>query len=101
MEEKKLNSNMRVVQDNNENEQKLSYEQLNKVCGELSQQNQYLIKQLQQVNLTNMFRRLDYLFLVLKYSTVIKDADFINDCIDEIKEAMTIEKKPEEGAKEE
>ena len=48
-----------------------------------------------------MFRRLDYLFLVLKYSTVIKDADFINDCIDEIKEAMTIEKKPEEGAKEE
>lgn len=91
------NNNMRVVQDNNETEQKLSYEQLNKVCGELSQQNQYLIKKLQENNLSNMFRRLDYLFLVLQHASVIKDSEFVNACIDEIKDAMIV---PKEEAKE-
>ena len=95
MEEKKLKA---VKGGKEEKEQKLSYEQLNEVCSQLYQQNQNLIKQLQQANATNMFRRLDYLFKVLEFESVIKDSDFINSCVEEIKEAMIIpaEEKEEE-----
>lgn len=88
MEEKKL------TEKNEQSAQKLTYEQLNETCMQLYQQNQVLTKQLQQSNYTNMFKRLDYLFLVLKYAEVIDDYDFVNDCIDEIKDALII---PEDG----
>ena len=102
MEEKTKKPEMKVIkgadaQDNKE--QKLSYEQLNQVCSELYQQNQNLMKQLQYANQTNMFKRLDYLFMVLQYESVIKDPDFINSCVAEIKEAMIIQ--PEESNSEE
>lgn len=79
-----------------EKQQRLSYEQLNDVCSQLYQQNQQLSRQLQQLNMSNMFKRLDYLFQVLNYSSIIKDPDFINNCISEIKEAMTIKNEAEE-----
>jgi hypothetical protein len=76
---------------------------------ELSQQNQqmqeYIRKlhaQMRQMDQNNMFKRLDYLFMVLQHSTMF-DADFVGDCIAEIKEAITIpeeEEKPEEPKKE-
>ena len=80
-------------------EQKLSYDQLNAACGQLYQQNQRLVQELRQANLTNMFKRLDYLFMVLNYSTIIKDSDFVNSCIDEIKDALTIRKEDKEEGK--
>ena len=70
--------------------QKLTYEQLDNACSQLYQQNQNLIRQIRQIDQVNMFKRLDYLFMVLKYESAFKDADFVNSCIDEIKEAMTI-----------
>ena len=88
MEEKKL------TEKNEQSAQKLTYEQLNETCMQLYQQNQMLTKQLQQANYANMFKRLDYLFLVLKYAEVIDDYDFVNGCIDEIKDALII---PEDG----
>jgi hypothetical protein len=100
MEEKKLKSaEVKPIngasQDNKETKQRLSYEQLNQVCSELYQQNQNLMKQLEYVNQTAMFKRLDYLFMVLKYESVIKDPDFVNSCIAEIKDAIIIQ--PETG----
>ena len=92
MEEKK-NIKMEAVKTEktqDKKQQKLSYEQLNEVCMQLYQQNQKLTQQLQQANMTNMFARLDYLFKVLNYEAVIKDADFINACVAEIKDAMII-----------
>ena len=74
----------------NSGEHKLTYEQLNDACIQLQMQNRKLIQQVQQMNMTNMFKRLDYLFEVLKAESVIKDADFINSCVQEIKEALTI-----------
>lgn len=71
-------------------EQKLTYEQLNEACSQLYQQNQYLQNQLKQANLTNMFKRLDYLFKVLENENVIKDSEFIANCVEEIKDALTI-----------
>lgn len=70
------------------NEQKLTYEQLNDACNQLFQQNQYLTRQVRELNATNLFKRLDYLFKVVELSSTIKDAEFVNSCIDEIKEAM-------------
>lgn len=97
MEEKKLNS---VDSQKDNNEQKLTYEQLNEACGQLYQQNQNLMKQLQQANLTNMFRRLDYLFMVLKYSSTFNDEKFVNACVEEIKEAISIDSGKEDSEKE-
>lgn len=98
MEEKKLKAVKESPSKENEKYQKLSYEQLNEACAQLYQQNQYLEKQLQQANLTNMFKRLDYLFMVLANESVIKDADFINDCIAEIKEAIIVKDTAQEEA---
>lgn len=89
------------VENNINSQQKLTYEQLNNVCSQLYQENQNLIKQLQQANLTSMFKRLDYLFLVLKYEKVFKDPDFINSCVNEIKDAIIIKQEEvEEDTKE-
>lgn len=104
MEEKKngktvaLNAAVEKARGNKE-EQKLTYEQLNNVCQNLYLENQKLLQQVQQLNMTNAFRRLDYLFKVVENADIIKDADFIGTCIDEIKEAMIVHE-PEEEEKE-
>ena len=95
MEEQKAKTvEMNASQEN----KKLSYEELNEICMRLEQQNQYLVRELQKANLTNMFKRLDYLFKVVEYSHSFGDAEFVGNCIEEIKEAMTIN--TEEGKEE-
>lgn len=103
MEEKKLKQpaamsivkgKKNVQEHDDDSAKKLTYEQLNGACMQLYQQNQNLLKQLQQANMTNLFKRLDYLFQVLKYESVIKDPDFVSSCIEEIKEAMTVDAAP-------
>ena len=100
MEEKKLKVE-KAGQDNQDNQQKLTYEQLNDACAQLYQQNQVLAKRLQQAELTNMFKRLDYLFEVLNYSPIFKDDEFVGKCADEIKEALTVVPSEEQEEKEE
>lgn len=80
--------------------QKLTYEQLNDVCNQLFQQNQELRKSLQEMNAVNVFKRLDYLFKVVELASTFKDSDFINSCMDEIKEALTIPADNKENGKE-
>lgn len=99
MEEKKVKEvKMKPIQGKGQGQQKLTYEQLNDACNQLFQQNQYLLKQVKELNTANYFKRLDYLFKVVELAPTFKDADFVNSCIDEIKEAMTLA--PEEGDKE-
>lgn len=83
-----------------DNPQKYTYEQLNEICIELSRQNRELVQRINQMDLTNMFRRLDYLFMVLKYESVFKDATFVGSCVDEIKEALTIKEQEDTETKE-
>lgn len=66
----------------------LSYEELKNVAGQLSQQNQQLNMMLQQANMTNVFKRLDYLFKILENKDCF-DSDFIITCSDEIVTIMT------------
>lgn len=102
MEEKETKTvEMKAVEGNKEEAQKLTYEQLNEACNQLFHQNQQLRGKLNEINTFNAFKRLDYLFKVVEFADTIKDAEFINSCIEEIKEAMvTKDEEPQEDNKE-
>ena len=80
-----------------ERPEKLSYEQLENVAHQLSEQTKQLYMKLQAANMSNMFKRLDYLFKVVENGHMFKQ-DFLEKCITEIEELMTV---PEEVEKEE
>lgn len=80
-----------------ERPEKMSYEQLENVAHQLSEQAKQLYMKLQATNMSNMFKRLDYLFKVVENGHMFKQ-DFLEKCIAEIEEIMTV---PEETDKEE
>ena len=117
MEEKKIASKevkMQAVKSAKEEQpQKLSYEQLNQACIELSQQNQQMQKyiqqlkqQMQQMDYMLQSKRMDYLFKVVELSLKNSQAseypcfakDFVEECVAEIQESLTI---PEQEEKQE
>ena len=56
---------------------------------------------MQEMDMANMFKRLDYLFKVVENGTMF-DPDFLNKCIDEIENVMMPKEEPsEEDTKEE
>ena len=80
-----------------EKPEKMSYEQLENIAHQLSEQAKQLYMKLQAANMDNMFKRLDYLFKVVESGHMFKQ-DFLEKCIAEIEELMTV---PEEVEKEE
>lgn len=78
--------------------QKLSYEELENVARQLSEQSKSLYAKLQEANMFNTFKRLDYLFKVVEFASSFNDADFIERCKKEIVDLMTV---PEEVSSEE
>lgn len=80
-----------------ENE-KMSYEQLENVAHQLSEQARQLYAKLQEANLENMFKRLDYLFRVVENAHSFS-VDFVNKCTSEIESLMTLPD-PEDEPKE-
>lgn len=85
----------------NKEAKKLSYEDLENLCHQLSDQSQTLYRKLQEANMTNMFKRLDYLFAVVENRDAFPE-DFVKKTIDEIVGSMTIpEAEKEEEKKEE
>ena len=74
---------------------KLSYEELENVCHQLSEQSQTLYRKLQEANMSNMFKRLDYLFAVVENKVAFQE-DFVKKCVDEIITSMTIPEETEE-----
>ena len=91
-EQKKKVVEMQPVTKETERPEKMSYEQLEQVAHQLSEQARQLYSQLQQSNMTNMFKRLDYLFKVVENGHMFKQ-DFLDKCIVEIEGLMTV---PEE-----
>lgn len=74
---------------------KLSYEELENVCHQLSAQAQQLNTQNQQLramvneaNLTNLYKRLDYLFEVINKDNPYLSTEFKNKCATEIEMLM-------------
>ena len=72
--------------------QKMSYEELEQVASQLSQQAQQLYARLQQAEMSNMFKRLDLLSKVVENAHAFSE-EFVAKCVKEIEEIMTI---PEE-----
>lgn len=75
--------------------EKLSYEKLENVAHQLSEQNRQLFAKLQELNMANMFKRLDYLFKVVENGHMF-DQDFLEKCITEIESLMTVPEQEEE-----
>lgn len=63
-------------------------EQYKQAVEALQSQNTQLIYQLQNANMANLFKRLDYLFKVVENSGMF-DHPFVEQCVAEIKELMT------------
>lgn len=74
---------------------KLSYEQLENVAHQLSEQSKKLYEKLQEVNMTNVFKRLDYLFKVIEAGDTLLSTEFVKKCAKEIEDLMTVEEKEE------
>ena len=82
---------------------KLSYEELENVCHQLSAQAQQLNTQNQQLraalneaNLTNLYKRLDYLFEVINRDNVYLSISFKKKCASEIEELMATPEQTED-----
>ena len=71
-------------------EQKLTYEQLENVAHQLSEQSRQLYQRLQEVNMENTFKRLDFLFKVVN-STADFPKTFVDNCKAEIVSLITIQ----------
>ena len=82
---------------------KLSYSELENVCHQLSAQAQQLNAQNQQLraalneaNLTNLYKRLDYLFEVINRDNVYLPISFKTKCAGEIEELMATPEQTED-----
>ena len=82
--------------------EKMSYEQLENVAHQLSEQARQLYAELQKANMTNIFKRLDYLFKVVENAHAFNE-EFVAKCVAEVEEVITVpenegeaEEKPEE-----
>lgn len=73
----------------NKGTQKMSYEELENVAAQLSQQNQQLYARLQQAEMSNMLSRLEFLFKVVKNAQAFPE-EFVTKCTTEIVDIMTI-----------
>lgn len=78
----------------------LSYEDLKNIAGQLQQQNMQMRKALSELNYENMFKRLDYLFEVIKVPHMFSD-EFVSKCTEEIQNMLTIPEKDKEDNSEE
>lgn len=78
----------------------LSYEDLKNIAGQLQQQNMQMRKALSELNYENMFKRLDYLFEVVKVPHMFSD-EFVSKCTEEIQNMLTIPEKDREDNSEE
>lgn len=85
---------------------KLSYEELNQACMELSEQNQQmqqyiqkLHKQMQQMDFALQTKRMDYLFKIIELSVKAEgwfSSDFVQKCLEEIQDSLTVSQEQEE-----
>lgn len=78
-------------------EKKYTESELNAACGQLYQK---LVKEIQLRDMTNMFRRMDYLFKVVENRAYFS-SDFVGDCVEEIETALTPVEQEENTAEEE
>lgn len=79
---------------------KLTYEQLEALAGNLSEQSKKLYDRLMEQNYQNVITRLELLFKVVENKEVF-GTEFLAKCVKEIENTLTLPEKQEEPAKEE
>lgn len=84
------NKNINVVEEAKAEPKKISYEELEKIALNLQEQCQKLYAQNQEMQVGMMFKRLDYLFKVLKYYSLL-ETNFVKKCAKEIQELLTVD----------
>ena len=82
----------------NVEKKKLSYEELENVARQLSQQAQSMQKKLQEANLMNFFKRMDYSFAIISNKSVFPK-EFVEKTVNEIMKSMEIPEQKEEDKK--
>jgi hypothetical protein len=101
MEEDKMEEKKDVA----EQPTRFTYEQLEQIAGNLSTQVQQLSARLQEANMFNMFKRLDYCFKVVEVAPTLSatmfSPGFVEKCVKEIEELMTPPASVEEETKKE
>ena len=95
MEEKKEAKVVELKPTPEERPQKMSYEQLENIAHQLSEQAKQLYARLQEANMANMFKRLDYLFKVVENAHAFNE-EFVAKCVTEIEGLMTVPETEEE-----
>ena len=100
MEEQKI-----VSMENSEQPKKLTYEELNDTCVDMSEQIQKqniyiqkLHKQMQEMSFALQSRRMDYLLEIIKMQDKFS-SDFVVKCVSEVEETMTIPEEQKEQVK--
>jgi hypothetical protein len=78
----------------------MSYEELENVARQLSEQTRQLYTKLQEMNMVNMFKRLDYLFKVAEFSHMF-NSEFVTTCTQEIQDLLTVPEEKQEDKVEE
>ena len=73
----------------------MSYEQLENIAHQLSNQAKQLYAKLQEANMVNMFKRLDYLIKVVENAPAFNE-EFVAKCVAEIEDLMTVPETEEE-----
>ena len=76
----------------------LSNEELQQICGELSQRLQRAQEKLAEINATNIIHRLNFLFKVVEHAAMF-DPDFVDRVITEIQETLTLQEDTQEETK--
>jgi len=71
-------------------------EELTDIANQLLQQNNALMARVREMDMANLFKRLDYLFKVTENNMIFPD-EFVVKCVSEIVNLLTIKEEPEEG----
>lgn len=95
MEEKEV----KATKESDVKQEKLTYEQLENVAHQLSEQGKQLYNKLQEANMNNIFKRLDYLFKVIENNIMFAE-EFVNTCVSEIESLISIPEKEEQETEE-
>jgi hypothetical protein len=67
-----------------------SNEELQQICGELSQRLQRAQEKLAEINAANIIQRLNFLFKVVEHAAMF-DPDFVDKTISEIQDTLTLQ----------
>ena len=84
--------------------EKMSYEQLENIAHQMSEQsrnlysqNQQLAKALEEANMNNFFKKLDYLWAIIHSESKYLNEEFKTKCGNEFMEMLTTEEPKEEN----